>query len=291
MPSTSEDRYQEPIPMPASRPGWPKIWGFDLGELNFSAFKSSNMFDRRWHLRRERFVAYQAAMLICLAAECTATYSLDKYEDLQTHVEDRFAPAHLYNNDIIDMEISTIVLCVAVACLFGADFFFLLQFPRRRYPLWYQRTKEFFAITITCGVFACALGSTIVIARNSAKIEHVSQAVADAAAAYYYRPPLQYRDWPVNIAYVCLLWPGWLACVVSTILMFKAADWDRLNGTEPRGLLHAAKEVARGAPLSARPSAAESSTEPLRPPYAIQSTSPSTSSATELSVPPEKPEH
>lgn len=55
MPSTSEDRYQEPIPMPASRPGWPKIWGFDLGELNFSAFKSSNMFDRRWHLRRERF--------------------------------------------------------------------------------------------------------------------------------------------------------------------------------------------------------------------------------------------
>jgi len=39
-------------------------------------------------------------MLICLAAECTATYSLSKYEDLQDHVEDRFAPAHLYNNDM-----------------------------------------------------------------------------------------------------------------------------------------------------------------------------------------------
>lgn len=154
------------------------IWGFHLGELSFSAFKSSNMFDRRWHLRRERFgecdslrpgpgrplssradsrtrdtVAYQAAMLICLAAECTATYSLSKCacsffrrpaagradlvrfeleqadrqinpdEDLQDHVEKRFAPAHLYNNDIIDMEISTIVLAVSVACLFGADFF------------------------------------------------------------------------------------------------------------------------------------------------------------------------
>lgn len=37
----------------------------------------------------------------------------------------------------------------------------LLQFPRRRYPLWYQRTKEFFAVTITCGVFAAALGSTV----------------------------------------------------------------------------------------------------------------------------------
>lgn len=44
-------------------------------------------------------------------------------EDLQDHVEDRFAPAHLYNNDIIDMQITTIVLCVAVACLYGADFF------------------------------------------------------------------------------------------------------------------------------------------------------------------------
>lgn len=90
-------------------------------------------------------------MMICLAAECTATYSLSKCaflllpqlggiwsslanltrraflartdEDLQDHVEDRFAPAHLYNNDIIDMQITTIVLCVAVACLYGADFF------------------------------------------------------------------------------------------------------------------------------------------------------------------------
>ncbi|GAA5985580.1 hypothetical protein JCM10908_007030 [Rhodotorula pacifica] len=253
MPRTQQ-RDESPIPPPTSRPGWPKIWGFDLGELSFSAFSSKAMFDRRWHLRRERFVAYQAAMLICLAAECTATYSLSKYEDLQDHIEGRFAPAHLYNNDLLDMEISTIVLCVAVACLYGADFFFLLQFPRRRYPLWYQRTKEFFAITITCGIFACALGSTIIVARNSAKIEHVSQAVADEAAAYYFRPPLRYRDWAVNIAYVCLLWPGWIACVVSTILMFRAADWDRLNGTEPSGVIGAVKSVTHRSSLTATPS-------------------------------------
>lgn len=59
------------------------------------------------------------------------------------------------------MEISTIVLCVAVACLFGADFFFLLQFPRRVYPKWYQTTKKALAVVITLGVFACALGSTV----------------------------------------------------------------------------------------------------------------------------------
>lgn len=54
----------------------------------------------------------------------------------------------------------------------------------------------------------------IVVARNSAKIEHVPQEVVDAAVAYYFRPPLRYRDWAVNIAYVCLLWPGWIACVI-----------------------------------------------------------------------------
>ncbi|GAA5882785.1 hypothetical protein JCM3774_006090 [Rhodotorula dairenensis] len=248
-----QDRYDTPIPPPKSRPGWPKIWGFDLGELSFSAFGSKAMFDKRWHLRRERFVAYQAAMMICLAAECTATYSLAKYENLQDNIENRFAPAHLYNNDICDMQISTIVICVAVACLYGADFFFLLQFPRRRYPLWYQRTKEFFAVTITCGVFACALGSTIVVARNSAKIEHVPQSVVDAAVAYYFRPPLRYRDWAVNIAWVCLIWPGWIACVISTILMFRAADWDHLNGTEPRGVVEALKDVTHRSSLTAQP--------------------------------------
>ncbi|GAA5929834.1 uncharacterized protein JCM15063_004637 [Sporobolomyces koalae] len=219
--------------MPKFNASWPTIWGFDLSELSFSAFSSKKMFDRRWHLRRERFIAYQAAMLICLAAECTATYSLSKYEDLQDHIEDRFAPAHLYNNDIIDMEITTIVFCVFVATLFGADFFFLLQFPKRRYPDWYQNAKKFFAIVITVGVFAAALGSTIVIANNSAQIVHVSEQVAREAAEYYFRPPLQYNKWAVNIAYVCVLWVGWVACVVSTVFMFMAAAHDKMKGTDP----------------------------------------------------------
>ncbi|GAA6015779.1 hypothetical protein JCM11491_002477 [Sporobolomyces phaffii] len=206
---------------------WPTIWGFDLSELSFSAFSSKKMFDRKWHLRRERFVAYQAAMLICLAAECTATYS--KYEDLQDHIEDRYAPAHLYNNDIIDFQIVIIVFCVFVATLFGADFFFLLQFPKRRYPDWYQNTKKFFAIVITVGVFVGALGSTIVVARNSAQIVHVSDQVAREAAAYYFRPPLQYNRWAVNIAYVVLIWIGFVACVVSTWFMFLAASFDKMH--------------------------------------------------------------
>ncbi|GAA6052844.1 hypothetical protein RTBOTA2_006354 [Rhodotorula toruloides] len=214
-------------------PRGPYVWGFPLGDLNFQAFSSKKMFDPRWHLRKERFIAYQVAMLVCLAAECTATYSLDKYEDLQTHIESRFSPAHLYQNDLIDMEISTIVFCVAVACLFGADFFFLLQFPRRVYPKWYQTTKKVLAVVITLGIFACALGSTIVIARNSAILSHVSPSVARAATDYYYRPPLRYKDWAVNVAWVVLLWVGWVGCVAATVVMFLAADYDAIHGTLP----------------------------------------------------------
>ncbi|BGP43565.1 hypothetical protein JCM10450v2_007738 [Rhodotorula kratochvilovae] len=215
-------------------PRGPYVLGFPLGDLSFGAFSSKRMFDPRWHLRRERFVAYQLAMLICLAAECTATYSLSKYEDLQTHIESRFSPAHLYNNDIIDMQISTIVMCVAVACWFGADFFFLLQFPRHSYPRWYASIKKAMAIVITLGILACAIGSTVVVARNSALIQHVDDATKRAAAEYYFRPPLRYRDWAVNIAWVCLIWPGWLACVASTVLMFMADTYDLRHGTSPR---------------------------------------------------------
>jgi hypothetical protein len=204
------------------------------------------MFDPRWHLRRERFVVYQLAMLICLAAECTCTYSLDKYEDLQKHVESFSGHrAHLYNNDIIDAEITTIVFCVMVATLFGADFFFLLFFPRRRYPSWYTITKKIFAVVITMGVFAAAVMSTVVIARNSAIISGVSQQEAQDLTNLYFRPPLKYNKWAVNIAYVCVLWPGFIATAASTYLLFKAANWDAVHGTAPSDeRLHEKSHVA-----------------------------------------------
>lgn len=43
-----------------------------------------------------------------------ATYSLDKYEDLQGHIENNYAGTHLYQNDIIDSQIVLIVFCVLV---------------------------------------------------------------------------------------------------------------------------------------------------------------------------------
>ncbi|GAA5892701.1 hypothetical protein JCM6882_000559 [Rhodosporidiobolus microsporus] len=240
----------------------PVIWGFDLSEMSFGAFSTKAMMDPRWHLRRERIIAYQLAMLVCLSAECCATYSLSKYEDHQTNIERDFPPAHVYNNDIIDMEIVTIVMCVMVACLFGADFFFLVQFPKRTYPAWYQKTKKAAAVTVTSGVLAAAIGLTVVVARNSAKIVHVPQAVADAATDLYFRPPLHYASWAVNIAAVCVLWPGWLFCVISTVFMFMAADYDAIHGTAPRGGFAKASDSTAsisGVPLATPPGLATTS--------------------------------
>lgn len=198
----------------------PKLLGFDLNEMHWSAFKSSNMFVKGWHLRAERFsklllgsqvvridgithrrlflplwptsfyfylvlsyeqhaafatvyhldhtlrpsVVYQLAMLVCLAAECTATYSLSKYQDLQKKVE-KTSPyagtASLYNNDIVNAEILTIVFCVFVATIFGADFFFLLFFPKRTYPRWYNLSRKAAAVAITAGLTAAAIYSTV----------------------------------------------------------------------------------------------------------------------------------
>jgi len=161
-------------------------------------------------------VLYQLAMLICLAAECTATYSLSKYEDLQGHIEaasgsappseSRKHNAHLHNNDLIDAEIITIVFCVLVACLYGADFFFLLFFPRRTYPKWYNRTKLVCAVVITAGIFVAAVVSTNVVARHSAYITGVDSSVAQGLVSVYYRPPLSlYLPFPHNARNLSLI--------------------------------------------------------------------------------------
>jgi len=173
-------------------------------------------------------------MLICLAAECTATYSLSKYEFLQDNVESLSGyTAQLHNNDLIAAQCLTIVFCVFVATLFGADFFFLLFFPKQTYPRWYNSTKKGLAVGITLGLFAAALMSTVIVGQRSATVTGVSPEVAERYIEFFFRPPLQYRTWPTNIAYVVLLWFGLFATAASTVLLFWCANHDERYGTEP----------------------------------------------------------
>ncbi|KAL0950206.1 hypothetical protein HGRIS_010198 [Hohenbuehelia grisea] len=210
------------------------IWGFNLSEMRVSAFKGKNMYDRRWYLRRERLIAYQLAMNICLAAECTATYSLSKYEAQQENIE-RYSnwQASVHNNDIIAAEVLTIVFCVFVATIFGADLFFLVLWPARKYPRWYHVIRNILAIGVTLGIFAAALMSTIVVASHASYITGVSSELARQYQDIYHRPPLNYKSWAVNIAYVVVLWIGWLFTIASTTFMFIASNHDQTYGPEP----------------------------------------------------------
>lgn len=147
-------------------PAW-KIFGFDLSELRWSAFGLKSLMEKGWHLRRERVsessgegdegeeilransagrsaVLYQLAMILSLAAEAVATYSLAKYSDLQTDIQKAFPPTYVFNNDIINSQVAAIVPSVAVAFVFGTDFFFLAQYPRRNFPRWWQLLKVCF---------------------------------------------------------------------------------------------------------------------------------------------------
>lgn len=83
-----------------------------------------------------------------------------KYEHLQKHVERHFKGAHLYQNDLIDAAITTIVMSICVATVFGglscstcdvhicadllmaADFFFLAQFPDHGTSLSWHETES-----------------------------------------------------------------------------------------------------------------------------------------------------
>ncbi|KAI5480089.1 hypothetical protein MNV49_001749 [Pseudohyphozyma bogoriensis] len=218
------------------RETWPTIWGFDLKCLSFRAFSHKRLFHPGYHLRKERIVLYQLAMVISLAAECTATYSLSKYEDLQKHLEIRFIGqghgVHLYNNNIIDPQISAIVFCVMVACVYGADFFFLAMWPERTYPRWYNHSKLAFALFISLGMFASTVASTVVVATQSATL-NLTGATRAAALAEYFRPPLQYNQWATNIAFVVLLWIATVFVVIANVVMLLAVRHDNQFGTLP----------------------------------------------------------
>ncbi|KIY64900.1 hypothetical protein CYLTODRAFT_412971 [Cylindrobasidium torrendii FP15055 ss-10] len=192
----------------------PVVLGFELNEMRFSAFSFKSLMSTTpyYPWRRSRVIWYQIGMLIGLSAECTATYSLAKYQDLQDHIEGWFPGAHLYNNDIVDMSIVTIVFGVLTAFLFGADFFFLALFPKRLYPHWYDVFRCSFAVVICAGMFAAALGSTIVVAAHNAKLSGVSM---DDVLKIYPHPTMNYVDWGVNIAWIVQSWIAWAGVSVS----------------------------------------------------------------------------
>jgi ABC-type cobalt transport system substrate-binding protein len=242
------------------------IFGFDLSEMSCNAFNHRKMFDKRWHLRRERLICYQLAMIISLAAECTATYSMSRYQSHQSRIEALSGyTAHVHNNDIIAAACTTIVFSVLVATLFGADFFFLVFWPRRLYPQWYNITREMLAVVITLGMAASSLMTTVVVAKHAEYITGVDGATVQALLAVHHRPPLIYRHFRQNIAWVVLIWIAFLSTVVATAIMFISVAHDTKYGTAPKEVEEIRSDTKRRRNNQAFPDARTHSNETSAP--------------------------
>ncbi|KZT25583.1 hypothetical protein NEOLEDRAFT_1133578 [Neolentinus lepideus HHB14362 ss-1] len=202
----------------------PIIFGLDLRNIRPSAFRSKNMWNRAYRYRPTRFVLYQLAMTITVVAECLATYALDKYLHLQDHAQSRYPGVYVYNNDIVGATGFTIFAGVFNACVFGSMYFFLLFWPEsRETPMW-AVIKQVGAVVAMLSVLVAAIVSTVIGATHSASIHGVDEAIrqqiiADSAV------PLKYSHYSYIIAYVVLLWIGWVFTFASTVVVFVASHY------------------------------------------------------------------
>ena len=63
------------------------IWGLDLAEIKWAKFKSSNMWNGEYHMRRTRFVVYQLAMICCVVSESLGTAALSGMCDVSASIK------------------------------------------------------------------------------------------------------------------------------------------------------------------------------------------------------------
>ncbi|EPQ51693.1 hypothetical protein GLOTRDRAFT_132957 [Gloeophyllum trabeum ATCC 11539] len=202
----------------------PIVFGLDLRNIRPSAFKSKNMWNKAYHLRSERFILYQLAMVITVVAECLATYALDKYLHLQDHSQKRYPGVYVYNNDIVGATGLTIFAGVFNACVFGSIFFFLLFWPESRETPFWAAAKQVGAVVAMLSVLAASITSTVIGATHSATISGVDEATRQAITAEA-EVPLKYSHYRYIIVYIVLLWIGWVFTLASTVMVFIASNY------------------------------------------------------------------
>ncbi|KJA19708.1 hypothetical protein HYPSUDRAFT_217455 [Hypholoma sublateritium FD-334 SS-4] len=205
---------------------WSDVWA----GVTWKALSSKEMFSRKWYLRRERLICYSLASLIGIAGQGAAEFSMFKYEFLQNHIA-MFTnnQAKVHNNDIEAAGILSMVFPCLILVMLDMEYFRLLFWPGFRQPSWYITSKKATTVFCTFGMLATVIISTVVIARRSAFITGVDAATVVQLTTLYSRPPLDYKTWPTNIAWVVLLWIAMVPTVGSAVLLLYAPDQERLT--------------------------------------------------------------
>ncbi|KAL2789203.1 hypothetical protein BJX66DRAFT_307239, partial [Aspergillus keveii] len=203
------------------------IWGLDLHEIQWRKFKSSYMFDRTYHLRRTKMVVYQLAMILCVCSESVGTAAFSDYLDQQSEIQGQHPGVKIHNNSFIGAASYNIFVGIAVAFIFGAAFFFDLFWPERHECKHVRISWKISAVVVTIMMLSSALTLTCIGALHDATVTGTDLETAetfrlDAAK----QPTYRYRNNPKVIAAVVLAWPGWVFCVVSTIILWKSQNHD-----------------------------------------------------------------
>ncbi|KAI1498148.1 hypothetical protein F5X99DRAFT_394393 [Biscogniauxia marginata] len=227
----------------------PVIWGLDLGEMKWSKFKSSYMWNNEYHLRRTKFIVYQCAMISTVVSESLGTAALSKYVDQQAYIESHSDwRASEFNNDFVGAASYNIFVGIYVATIFGAAFFFDLFWPER------HETKHVKIAWKICGILACiltlasAIAMTVIVARRSALVyalpgSGLTQADADDLLKAAGGPPTRYRRYAHAIASVVFLWIGVVSTIASAILLWKSQD--HISAFGPKST-HAREKQSQG---------------------------------------------
>lgn len=223
----------------------PVWWGLDLGEIQWSKFKSSYMWNNVYHLRRTKFIVYQIAMIFCVVSESLGTAALSDYIDQQSEINRRYPGAGVseQNNDYVGIASFNIFSGIYVAFVFGGAFFFDLIWPERREDKGIRIAWKVCSVLTIFTTLATAIAMTIIVATHSAVISGpVDQAAAiEAQLRSEGRYPLVYKDNGRAVASLVFVWPGWLACIASVVIM-----WLSINYTERYGPWSTHERVARG---------------------------------------------
>ncbi|KAL4935143.1 hypothetical protein BDV06DRAFT_135719 [Aspergillus oleicola] len=206
------------------------IWGLDLHEIHWRKFKSANMFNRIYHLRRTKMIVYQLAMILCVCSESVGTAAFSDYLDQQSWVQGQHPGVKIHNNSFIGAASYNVFVGIAVAFIFGAAFFFDLFWPERHECKHVRVSWKISAVVVTVMMLSSALTMTCVGALHDATVTGTDPQTAETYRIEMpdpkKRPSYNYRHNPKVIASVVLAWPGWVFCVVSTIILWKSQNHD-----------------------------------------------------------------
>jgi len=207
------------------------VFGLDLQAVKLSAFKGSNMFDRRFYLRPQRFVAFELAMILTTVGDSLGSYCIDRYVRLQKAVRLYQPGATLYNKDIVAAGSLSICASTYTSTLFGILFIFLLFWPSLPESRMWSMIKHWATVFATGVVFAASLLATIVVSKHRAYLVPSRTGSAEALYAHFAnpKPSYHYRNNPFAIAWVVLLWAGFFFSALSTMYVFKASRYDLDN--------------------------------------------------------------